>query len=472
MMSLYPMHDLATWQSLATQLISLAESWQEALGERRLEPLLSAPQALDAVGSYDFREPLAREALIAALVTLLDQGTPQSSHPRYIGLLNSAVDPASCVSELLTAVFNPQLGVSAHTPAATAIGQRVLDHLKRKIGFPPESYACFTTGEQEANLAAAHTAFVARFEGYLTHGWAEHSQPVIYISELADHSFRKIAALVGIGHTALRRIPVTRTLELDLRALGEAVEDDEANGKTPVMVVATAGGTAAGSIDPLESLSRFCWEKGLWLHVDAAWGAAALLSQHLAVHLQGIDGANSVTWDAQQWLSVPEGAGIFFCRDIESATRAFDVGDASLVPEGEPGLREWGRRLIGLKVFMRLAAHGEAAMAERLEHQAQMADYLRRQLEGNGWKIYHASPLAVLCFAPADGYTRQDEIAALARQVNASGIAWISTLNLPRLGSALRTRITDFCTTDADVDRLIAALDRARSTRAAPGTCG
>ena len=129
------------------------------------------------------------------------------------------------------------------------------------------------------------------------------------------------------------------------------------------MVVGTAGTTAAGAIDPLPELARFCRSENLWFHVDAAWGGAAIISPRLRDYLAGIDGADSITCDAHKWFSVPMGAGMFFCRHPDAVREAFRA-ETSYMPPRQTGrwtIRtspsvQWSRRFIGLKLFLALAS--------------------------------------------------------------------------------------------------------------------
>src|SRR6185437_15687975 len=123
---------------------------------------------------------------------------------------------------------------------------------------------------------------------------------------------------------ALRVVAMDSDLKMDLADLARQVAEDRRAGLAPFMVVGTAGTTAAGVIDPLPDLARFCRAQNLWFHVDAAWGGAAVVSPRLRGHLAGIEEADSITCDAHKWFSVPMGAGMFFCRHPDSVSRAFE----------------------------------------------------------------------------------------------------------------------------------------------------
>ena len=152
---------------------------------------------------------------------------------------------------------------------------------------------------------------------------------------------------------------------MDARALAEQIRADRARGFAPLLVVGTAGTTNAGTIDPLPELADICAGEGLWFHVDAAWGGAAAMSDRLRPLLDGIERADSVTWDAHKWLSVPVSAGMFFCRNRAAVEAAFTVDAAYVPPKRDAQARDglstslqWSRRFIGLKVFMVLAENG------------------------------------------------------------------------------------------------------------------
>src|SRR5262249_55542127 len=129
--------------------------------------------------------------------------------------------------------------------------------------------------------------------------------------------------MTGIGRRAVRVVDIDEGLKLDLDSLCRQVRQDRQDGWAPFMVVGTAGTTSAGVIDPLPEIAAFCREEKLWFHTDAAWGGAAILSPTLKPYLTGIEHADSITFDAHKWLSVPMGCGMFFCRHRDSVARAF-----------------------------------------------------------------------------------------------------------------------------------------------------
>jgi glutamate/tyrosine decarboxylase-like PLP-dependent enzyme len=223
------------------------------------------------------------------------------------------------------------------------------------------------------------------------------------------------------------------------------------------MVVGTAGTTAAGAIDPLPALERFCRSEDLWLHVDAAWGGAAVLSPRLRGHLAGIDAADSITCDAHKWFSVPMGAGMFFCRHPEVVSDAFRAR-ATYMPGKTDGpvvdpyttSVQWSRRFIGLKLFLALAQQGESGYVEMIEHQADMGDVLRETLQRAGWRIVNRTPLPLVCFT-RDGLDAGTFLAALYERQ----IAWMSEVRLGGDRPFVRACVTSFRTNESHIEWVV-----------------
>src|SRR5215218_1208509 len=455
--------DAAIRQHAYEQLAGLLERhWDEVPGLR----VAPADDDLDGrLRRFDFAEPVALEELLDAAGELLRDGIVHTSHPRYFGLFNPTPAFAGVLADALVAAFNPQLAVTSHAPAAVAIERHVLSFLAGCLGLPGAS-GSFTSGGAEANLTAVLVALERHFPEASEQGLATiEGRPAFYVSSEAHHSFVKAARMTGLGHAAVRSIAVTSDLRLDLDALRSRIDRDRAEGRRPFLVVATAGSTAAGVIDPLPEVADLCREAGLDLHVDAAWAGAVSLSRRLRPLLDGIERADSVTVDAHKWLSAPMGAGVFLTRHRQDLASTFRVA-TNYMPSAaaaDPYLTsaQWSRRFIGLKVFMSLAAVGRDGYAAQIEHDCRLGDYLRARLR-DGWRIVNRTPLPLVCFVPdpAEHWGTAD-LARIAHAVEASGAAWISVAELAGR-PALRACITSHRSTEHDVDALYDVLAAAR----------
>jgi glutamate/tyrosine decarboxylase-like PLP-dependent enzyme len=417
---------------------------------------------------YDFRGPAAIGDLIADVEGMLRRWQVHVTHPRYFGLFNPSVTVASVVADALVAMYNPQLASWRTSPAANEIERHTLAWLAGKFGLPEDAAANFTTGGAEANMSAVILALTRAFPSYGASGLRQmDASPAIYLTAEAHHSFNKIAHMTGLGRSALRPVAVGGDLRMSLDDLKKRVAADRAQGFRPLMVVGTAGTTAAGAIDPLQELGAFCRSERLWLHVDAAWGGAAILSPRLRGCLAGIESADSITCDAHKWFSVPMGAGMFFCRHPKVVAEAFHA-ETSYMPPTTAGATsdpytstmQWSRRFIGLKLFLSLANLGESGYAGMIEHQTRMGDLLRELLSGSGWRIVNATPLPLVCFT-REGLDTTAFLAALYRRQ----IAWMSQVQLGGGAPVLRACVTSFRTTESDVRWVVGEMKKIVDSR-------
>jgi glutamate/tyrosine decarboxylase-like PLP-dependent enzyme len=411
---------------------------------------------------YDFKKAITLEEVSADVEKMLRTWQVQVTHPRYFGLFNPSVTLASVVAETLVAMYNPQLANWRTSPAGNEIERHTLSWLAAKFGLPANTSANFTSGGSEANLSAVVVALTRAFPGYGEKGLRHlAAAPTIYVTEEAHHSFNKITHMTGLGRGALRVVATDSYLKLDVTDLRRRVAEDRKNGFAPFMVVGVGGTTAAGVIDPLLDIGCFCREEGLWFHVDAAWGGAAIISEKLAPHFAGIDTADSITCDAHKWFSVPMGAGMFFCRYPDTVAEAFRA-EVSYMPRKTDGAvddpyttsAQWSRRFIGLKLFLALAQHGESGYVEMIEHQAQMGQILRESLRSSGWQIVNTTPLPLVCFT-REGLDTTQFLATLRERQ----IVWMSEVKLGGV-PVLRACITSFRTTETDIRWVVGEMNR------------
>jgi aromatic-L-amino-acid decarboxylase len=426
-------------------------------------PTVTAEEIRSYLASrYEFNRAQPLEQVIADVEKMLRTWQVQVTHPRYFGLFNPSVTFASVIADTLVAMYNPQLANWRTSPAANEMERHTLGWLAEKFGLPEDAIATFTSGGTEANLSAVVVALTRAFPGYGEHGLRRLTgSPAIYLTEETHHSFSKIAHMTGLGRRALRTIATDSNLKMNLDELRKRVAEDRSNGLLPFLVVGTGGTTAAGVIDPLPELGRFCREEGLWFHVDAAWGGSAILSPKLKRHLTGIEAADSITCDAHKWLSVSMGCGMFFCRHRDAVDEAFRA-DVSYMPGKKVGpvfdpyttSAQWSRRFIGLKLFLSLAEKGEAGYAEMIEHQACMGEVLRRALKASGWRIVNSTPLPVVCF------TREEVLpATFLAALHKHQIAWMSEARLAGT-PVIRACITSFRTKEADIHWVVDEMNR------------
>jgi glutamate/tyrosine decarboxylase-like PLP-dependent enzyme len=464
----------ALWQ----QLTGVIENYLREVETARVAPELNAmtlERLRSQVQSVDFMQPLAPSDALKFVAENLWEQQVHTPHPRYFGLFNPASTEMGIAADALVAAFNPQLAAWSHSPFANEVERHLVQSFGAKFGYE-QANGAFTSGGSEANHTALLTALTAAFPEFAEHGLrAVAKQPVIYISSQGHHSFVKAARACGLGAVAVREIPAAANLQMDVQALHAQVAADTQAGLHPLLIVATAGTTNAGIIDPLRELANVAAQIGAWFHVDAAWGGGVALVPGLrALLLEGIERADSITFDAHKWMSVPMGAGLYLTRHREILSRTFGVA-TGYMPRDGAGLDvndpfthslQWSRRFIGLKVFMSLLVAGWDGYAATLRHQIAMGERLRQGLRSTGWKVVNQTALPVLCFVERDHPAGRtvEYLEEIVRRVVVSGEAWLS---LARIGndqqSVIRACITNFRTGPAEVDALIGLLMRVRS---------
>jgi glutamate/tyrosine decarboxylase-like PLP-dependent enzyme len=417
------------------------------------------------VERLDFEVPLDPVEAIRFAAEGLSRYAVNIRSPRYFGLFDPAPAAMGVAAEALAAAFNPQLAAWVASPFAIEAECFLIRAFSARFELPAESVeGTFTSGGAEANHTALLTGLARSFPELAERGLRSlPAQPVLYLSDEGHPSLLKAARATGLGQEALRRVPVDARLRLDVDLLRTAIARDKSDGLVPFMVVATAGTTSAGVIDPLAALADVAASENLWLHVDAAWGGAAALVPELRPALEGIERADSITFDPHKLLSVPIGAGLYLTRHSGLLDTTFHVstsyvpGTGQLVDPYTHSL-QWSRRFIGLKVLLALAVAGWDGYAAVLRHQVAMGELLRRRLEETDWQVVNETPLPLVCFVDTAGADAD----VIVEAVNASRHARIFTATLPPGRRVIRAAITNFRTGPADIDALIEALNRAR----------
>jgi glutamate/tyrosine decarboxylase-like PLP-dependent enzyme len=460
----------AGWDALRDEAIALRDRVRE-LPVARAAP--AAEVRAEVERAFPLEAPASPADLVRAAARLLERHAVHVVHPRYFGLYNPSVRDAAPLGDALAALYNPQLAVWSHAPAAAEIERHVLRRLSA-VYLAASGVAAFTTGGAEANLTATLAALARKAPGWEQGGVrALPARPAIYASAEAHHSFVKIARVVGLGAEALREVAVDARLLMVPGALERRIRADRDQGFAPLIMVGTAGTTGAGVIDPLPALAEVAAGAGAWFHVDAAYGGAAALVPRLRPALEGIAGADSVTWDAHKGLSVPMGAGMIFCRDAEALRRAFAVATtympSTAADEPFTATLQWSRRAIGLKVLFALGEGGLAGAGALFDHQCRMGERLRARLAGAGWELLNDTPLPVVCFTHPSLRGDPRRLGAVVSEVVGRGRAWISQVVLAGRIEALRACITSFRTEEGDLEVLLEELERARALGLAEG---
>ncbi|HSZ10396.1 MAG TPA: pyridoxal-dependent decarboxylase [Steroidobacteraceae bacterium] len=424
-------------------------------------PTLDLQRFRAELNGFDFNEPRPLEDALRWTIERMEHGIVQMANPRYFGLFNPGANfPAQC-ADRIAGCFNPQLASSASSPVPVALETHMIRTLAHRAGFGDEATGHFATGGSEANYTALLCALTGAHANFSAEGARAFAGPVkFYTSRDCHIAWLKIAHQAGIGRAALRLVDTDGRGRLDPAALQAAIALDRAAGTVPVMVVATAGTTGGGMIDPLHACADIAKQQGLWFHVDAAWGGAALASNRLRVVLDGIERADSVTIDAHKWFATTMGCAMFITRRGELLSEAFHAS-TSFMPSSISGVdpylntMQWSRRFLGLRLFLALAAAGWDGMGAHVERGVEVIERIKQRLLALRWTIANDSPLAVLDAIPP---AHLGEVRDLVRRVVASGRAWVAPA-LFEGRDVVRICATHGETGMDDVDALIVALN-------------
>lgn len=422
-----------------------------------------------------FDEPLPRagRAIEDVVARVRDEVIPDCnrlSHPRYAGHQVSAPLPAAIWSESVIGALNQSVAVWEMSPVATVLEDRVLRWMCELAGLGPRAGGTFTSGGTEATFAALLAARSAAIPGVWTDGVGT-EPPVIVCGEHAHYAVTRAAGEMGLGMRSVALIP-SRDWRMDVDALRGTLDQLAGNGRRVMAVVATAGSTATGSFDDLEAIATICDERGLWLHVDGAHGATALLSPRDRGRVRGIERARSIAWDPHKMMLMPLSAGVVLVRDERDLEGAF-AQRAPYLFHGPAGERIWdqgtrsfqcSRRSDVLKVWIALQRYGADGIGALYDHLCDRARVLHARLDArDDFVTLHAPECNILCFryvgsGALDAQRDDERLDALNRELreryNRSGAGWITTTLLGGR-RVLRVTVMNPRTTDADLAAIV-----------------
>ena len=390
----------------------------------------------------------------------------------YFGLMNPTPTYIGVMAEALVAALNPQLATVKRSQIASKIEHETVRWIGERVGWLKSDFSgTFTSGGNEANFTGLALALAAKFPSFIDDGAVSTgAQPVFYASGEAHHSIDKSAGLLGIGRKALRRIPVNEHIQLDLDRLKQAITNDRRLGSLPFCVVATAGTTNSGAIDDLVAIAEICRQQNLWLHVDGAYGGAAVFSDQHRHLVHGIELADSITIDPHKWLAVPLAAGVILTRYPEMLERVFAVAAPYMPKAAEArGIdnsrisTQWTRRMNSLKLWLTLEVHGRQAYEEHIDHQMKLAQSFVTWLKSSVYfELATPQLLPIIAFRLKPNGMNHEQLASkhaqIVDQVTRDGTRWISETRVAGK-SVLRMMVISYLTEEGHLTALQQSLE-------------
>ena len=408
--------------------------------------------------------PLA--ALFDELERVVVANATHTAHPRFLPYVQPSPNGLSPYADQVAATLNQNCNLWQLSPAANAVEQAVLGWFAGLFGFPQTAGGILTSGGSMANLIALaaardhHLGPEARRAGLQGPG----APLVLYASEEAHSSIDKAVSVLGLGTDNLRRIPADQAFHIRLDLLAAAVAEDRAAGRRPFCVVGSAGTVTTGAVDPIEALSRFCRDQGLWLHIDGAYGALAALSPRFRDALAPIGLADSVSLDPHKFLFCAFEAGCVLLRDRSHLVHAFGAAPSYLTLSEDPDFVDFAnygpqlsRGFRALKVWWSLKHYGAETYARTIERMADLACYLGAQVAARpGFALLAPVVFNCVCFRLTD-LDATGNRAALKALVE-SGTAFLGPA-LVKGETGLRACFMNLRTEEADVDVILDWLE-------------
>jgi glutamate/tyrosine decarboxylase-like PLP-dependent enzyme len=400
------------------------------------------------------------EAVIDALVAGADPGIVATAGPRYFGFVIGGSSPAALAADWLVSTWDQCAAFHSLSPAAAAIEEITAGWALDLLGLPPTASVGFVTGAQAANitcLAAARHAVLARAGWDVERDGLGGAPPVnVVCGDQAHVTVFAALRLLGLGAGTATRVAVDAQGRIDPGALAAALDGLDG----PTIVCAQAGNVATGAFDPFEPIADACEAHGAWLHVDGAFGLWAAAAPSTRALVRGVERADSWGVDAHKWLNVPYDGALAIVSDATAHQVAMSLVAAYLVAsdtQREPTnfVPESSRRARAIPVYAALRALGREGLAELVERNCAQARRMAAALAAiPGAEILNDVVLnqVLVRFPGGDAANR-----AIVDAVQRDGTCWLGGTQWD--GEAvMRISISNWSTTDADVDRSAAAI--------------
>jgi glutamate/tyrosine decarboxylase-like PLP-dependent enzyme len=451
--------DSAEFRALAHEISDFAANYLEKLPHLRAYPEAISGAEVELLFAGDPPLEGMGKAAFDLLPQIFEKSRPAS--PRFFGYVFGSGEPISALGQFAASVLHQNATAWRSGPSANAIERTVVRWLAGAIGCGGFS-GSLTLGGSSANLMGLCMAREAKAAANETgvHGG------VVYCSTEAHMSNAKAAALLGLGHNAVRLIAVDREFRMNMEDLYLAITRDLESGRTPIAVVASAGTTATGSIDSLREIAGVCREFNLWMHVDGAYGALA--SMAIPEAFEGISLADSISLDPHKWLYQPTGCGCLLYRDPADARRAFSHSAEyarTLSSDAIEGFAffeesiELSRPFRALSLWLSLRYHGLRAFQESIREDLRLAQVLADAIDSEP-DLERLAPVALsaVCFRYAGPASNLDTLnTRILDRVIRRGRVYISNASI--YGAfALRACIVNHRTAEDDVKAIVSEV--------------
>ena len=452
--------DVPREEALARAAELIGEAWRSFDHFRPGQPPIGERiRALTALRLPEGPSPALDVLDDAALA--LDESIAQP-RPRFFAFVGSSALEIAVIGDALASCFDPNL--AAWAAAATEIERQTVDWVASFVGYPAQA-GSFTSGGTISNMTALAAARERALPGARRDG-LQGRRLAVYASSESHYSATRAAELLGVGSANVRALAIDDRRRLVPADVAAAIDADRAAGTVPVAVIATAGTTLTGAVDPIDALADVCAGRDVWLHVDGAYGLPAAAVPATTSLFAGVERADSVSIDAHKWLFMPKACGVLLVRRREDLEAALAHEEDYLPHErDEPHAvditLEYSRPFRALKLWLGLRAHGAAAFREAIARNLAQAQLLYDTVAAHDElePVCGAPPLSIVPFrhAPPGITDLDDHNSRLVLRLQESGRVWLAPARIDGK-VCLRPCLVNFRTSDEDV---LAIVDEA-----------
>jgi aromatic-L-amino-acid decarboxylase len=431
-----------------------------------------------ALDEGDWERGASFEQIMTQLDEIVMPGVVHWGHPSFLGYFGSTSNGPALLGEMISAALNVSAMTWKTSPSATEMETVIVRRIASMIGLDPSFRGIVY---DTASVSTMHALAAARESLGLDvrhAGLSSRDVPRlrIYASDQAHSSVEKSAILLGVGEENVVRIPSNDNFALDLSALTKAIDTDIANGFKPMAVVATIGTTSTASVDPVSAIADICAQREIWLHVDAAYGAALAILPEGRWVMEGTDRVDSIVVNPHKWMFVPLDFSVLFVKkphilkDVFALTPEYLRGDSATqgtIDYMDFGI-QLGRRFRALKAWMTFRWFGREGIESRIREHCRLAAEFAKLVQAEDRFVLTAPVvMSVVCFRfEATGQVEIDDRIneSIVETVNASGRAFLTHTRL-KGRTAMRIGIGNIATEWSHVlDVWNEILDAARNS--------
>ena len=448
----------ADFREAAHRVVDLMADYLETLEERAVLPPIEPGSLREQFPAAASEAPETIDAILADYRRLIEPNATHWQHPGFLAYFATTASGPGILGEMLTATLGQNPMLWRTSPVGTELEGVVVDWLRQALGLPEAFDGLLTDTASTSTLIAVAAARQAAGDVAGSGLMAESGSGAlrVYASAEAHSSVEKACMTLGLGRSALVRVPVNDRFEMEPAALADAIATDRSAGFRPIAIVATVGTTSSTSVDPVAAIADIAEREALWLHVDSAYAGVVALLPDRRQPFEGWEGADSIVINPHKWLFTPLDASLLLTRRMDRLSAAFSLHPEYLrtldrtapVRDYTDFTPQLGRRFRALKLWIQLRWFGLEGLRRRIERHLELAAQVSAWIDADpDWERLAPVPFSTVCFRwrPAALAARATE-PAIAARLDAANAAIMDRVNQTGEVFLSHTRLADVFT--------------------------